>query len=146
MIDDPTHSPTWPLTRSALFDVLAERYGAGIATEVARQLPADPADLGDAVDLAVVTRAIAMAGDAELALAGTAFAEHATVSAVADSADFRTAAAAAGIRSELLDIGQRLRADAAFATAWRTRRADEPQFGGRSAAMRLMTETLLRSI
>ena len=145
MIDPSSRHPSGPrspLTLAALLDVLAERYGAAIAAAVVAQLREESGQAADVLASDVVRRAIEMADDSELAVAGTAFLDHLLISAVADTAGFRAAARSAGVRCEAMTIERRLRADAAFASAWRARRRVDPCFGGRDAASALMQETL----
>ena len=145
MIDpslSPQGVPRSPLTLAALLDVLAERYGTAIAAAVVAQLREESGRCDDVLASDVVHRAIEMANDGELAIAGTAFLDHLAISAVADTAGFRAAARSAGVRADALSIEKRLRVDAAFASAWREHRRADPHFGGRDAAVALMRETL----
>jgi len=132
-----------PLTLAALLDVLAERYGMAIARPVVAQLRLELGAAGHPVANEAVYRAIEMADDCELAVAGAAFLEHRAISAVADTAAFRAVARSVGLDAATLTLQARLRADAAFASAWRERKRQDPCFASHAAAVALMQETLL---
>ncbi len=107
-----------PLTSRSLADTLAHRFGPDITRAVMKALVLGDADR--AVDLCVVERAIAMALDAELVVAGASFTAQACVSALANSPAFQRAAQQAGVAIDRLDAEQRLHIDAAFSRRWRT--------------------------
>lgn len=145
-VTDRSWNPDQPLatsfTMAALADVLAERFGPGIAAAVHAQLQAEHRSHRETLAADLVARAVEMASEAEIAVAGTALVEHLRVSAVADAPDFRIAARTAGIRTDGWGIGQRLCVDAAFVSAWRASCRSYRPIDGRDAAIMLMTEIL----
>lgn len=130
------------MTSASLADTLTHRFGAEIARAVVSALSMDGA--ADAtVDLELVQRAIGMALDAELLIAGASFAAQAPISALADTPAFRRVAEVTGVRPDTLDAQQRLRIDAAFARRWRARVGACPVAGDPALAQTLMAEVLL---
>jgi hypothetical protein len=104
------------MTTQGLSEILHQRFGADIATEVLNALAID--DDGP-IDRSIVERSIAMALDAELVVAGSHFVMQLPMSALTNSPGFQRAALAAGVSVERLDVLQRLRIDAAFVRRWR---------------------------
>jgi hypothetical protein len=115
-------SPRLPMTSQALAEALLERFGSRIADAVLASL-----DISDRVPLDVVERAVAMALDAELVVAGSHFVMLIPISALTNTTHFQRAARQAGVPPDRVDTAQRLRVDAAFVRRWRASRgAREP--------------------
>ncbi len=98
--------------------MLQERYPQSLARAVIDWIQAERAvDLESAgADRELAARAVEIADAAEALLAGVTFSAHFAVSAVADGPGFRRALHAAGVAVETLSFGDRLQADAAFAS------------------------------
>jgi hypothetical protein len=101
------------MTSQALAEALLQRFGSGIANAVLASL-----DIPDATTLGVVEKAVAMALDAELVVAGGHFVMLMSISALTNSPHFQRAARQAGVVADRLDTAQRLRIDAAFVRRW----------------------------
>jgi hypothetical protein len=101
------------MTSQALTEALLQRFGSRITEAVLAAL-----DVAEPVPLGVVERAVAMALDAELAVAGSHFLMQMPMSALTNSPHFQRAARQAGVPADRMDTAQRLRIDAAFMRRW----------------------------
>jgi hypothetical protein len=105
--------PGLPMTAQALAEALLPRFGGAITNAVLASI-----DIAEPVTLDVVERAIGMAVDAELVVAGSHFIAQMPISALTNSPLFQRAARQAGVSADRLDTAQRLRIDAAFVRRW----------------------------
>ena len=132
------------MTSRGLSEILQQRFGTDIATEVLNALAIDH-DEGP-IDLSIVERSIAMALDAELVVAGSHFVMQLPMSALANSPAFKRAALAAGVSVERLDALQRLRIDAAFVRRWRAIGDARPPGHDTELAQATMATVLLEEL
>ena len=131
------------MTSRGLSEILQQRFGADIATEVLKALAIDR---DGPIDLSIVERSIAMALDVELVVAGSHFVMQLPMSALANSPAFKRAALAAGVSVERLDALQRLRIDAAFVRRWRAIGGARPPGHDTERAQATMATVLLEEL